>query len=80
MKLKHKRFRDFVMRFSFQERRKAKLENFRKELSSFRTMDEEELYFEYVNEKIKDEYLGVKLLLFFWISLIAFPFFFHFWG
>lgn len=69
---KRNSFREYVMKFSFQERRKAELENFRNELARFRAMDEEEMNFEYIKEKINYEYLWVKFVLLLGILLIAF--------
>lgn len=69
---KRNSFREYVMKYSFQERRKAELENFRNELARFRAMDEEELNFEYIKEKINFEFLWVKFVLLLGMLLIAF--------
>lgn len=64
MRSKGKKFRDYVMRFSYREKRKRELENFRREVRWFRSMDKDELNFEYIELKAEYEHRKSVLTLF----------------
>ena len=54
----------YAMKFSYHEKRKQKLEKFRKEVKTLNDMDMEELEFEYINLKSKYEHKKSILTLF----------------
>lgn len=58
------RFKEYVMRFSYQARRKRKLENFKHEVKYFREMNEDELNFEYIELKTELDHKKNVLSLF----------------
>lgn len=64
MRSKGKKFRDCVMRFSYREKRKRELENFRREVRRLRSMDKDELNFEYIELKAEYEHRKSVLTLF----------------
>lgn len=63
------KFKDYVMRFSYQARRERKLECFNQEVKKLREMDEDELNFEYI--EIKTEFEHKKNVLSLFIISIA---------
>lgn len=56
-------FKNYVMRFSYREKRNQKLEKFRQEEKALNDMDRDELEFEYVNLKSKYEHKKSVLTL-----------------
>lgn len=72
------RIREFVMKFSFQERRKAELVLYRNELSRLRNMDADELYYEYIEEK--SQYEHQKMILTIFIVSIAIALLMNIWN
>lgn len=56
-------FKNYVMRFSYREKRNQKLEKFRQEVKALNDMDRDELEFEYVNLKSKYEHKKSVLTL-----------------
>lgn len=56
--------KNYVMRFSYQEKRKRKLENFMQEVSRLKSMNKEELSFEYIELKVEYDYRKNILTLF----------------
>ncbi len=59
-----RKFKNYVMRFSYHERRKRKLERFYKEIKKLRSMDEDELNFEYIELKAEFDHKKSVLTLF----------------
>lgn len=57
-------FKNYVMRFSYREKRNQKLVKFRQEVKALNNMDRDELEFEYVNLKSKYEHKKSVLTLF----------------
>lgn len=78
MKHQWRNFRSFVMRLSHQERRKAKLATFRRELERYRNMEPDELHFEYIS--VKSEYEHQKMVLTVFIVSIAIALLMNIWG
>lgn len=62
-------FRECIMRFSYQERRKRRLEGFREELERLRSMDKDERCFEYT--ELMSEYEHKKNVLAFFLVSVA---------
>lgn len=56
--------KNYVMRFSYREKRNQKLVKFRQEVKALNNMDRDELEFEYVNLKSKYEHKKSVLTLF----------------
>ena len=56
-----KKFENFVMSFSFQERKKRELEDYRQEKKRLKNMESDELELEYIN--VKSEYRNKKNIL-----------------
>lgn len=50
------KLKDYVMRVSYQARRKGKFECFSREVKKYREMDEDELDFEYMESKTELDY------------------------
>lgn len=69
MRRNGKSFRECIMRFSYRERRKRRLEDFREELERFRLMDKDERYFEYT--ELVSEYERRKNVLVFFLVAVA---------
>lgn len=69
MKINGEKFKNYVMCFSYQARRKEKLKSFRQELIRLRHLDEDELSFEYIG--LKTEYEHKKNVLSLFIISIA---------
>lgn len=63
MQINKKWFENYIMRFSYQEKRKQKLEKYRKEVKALNDMDSDELEFEYINLKSKYEHKKSVLTL-----------------
>lgn len=63
MQNNRKWFENYIMRFSYQEKRKQKLEKYRKEVKALNDMDSDELEFEYINLKSKYEHKKSVLTL-----------------
>lgn len=63
------KFKDYLMKFSYQARRKRKLKSFNQELKKLREMDEDELDFEYI--ELKTELDRKKSVLTLFIISIA---------
>lgn len=78
MRNKGKKFRDYVMRFSYREKRKRELENFRKEVQRLRCMDKDELNFEYI--ELKAEYEHRKSVLTLFVISILLSILMNAWG
>ena len=74
----YRRFRNYVMSFSYQERRRKKLERFNQELGRFREMNEDKLNFEYIELKTEIEHKKNVLSLF--IILIALAVLMNVWS
>ena len=70
-------FRDYVMRLSYQERRKRKLESFNQEVQKLRKMKEDELNFEYITLKTEIDRKNVLSLP---IAVIAFVLLMNVWN
>lgn len=58
------KFRNYVMQFSYREKREKELESFKREVRRLRSMDEDELNFEYIKLKAEYERKKSKLTLF----------------
>lgn len=71
-------FKGYVMRFSYPEKRKRKLEIFNQELKNLRKMDEDELTFEYI--ELKTELDHKKNVLSLFIISIAIALLMNAWG
>lgn len=69
MRRNGKSFRECIMRFSYRERRKRRLEDFREEMEKFRLMDKDERYFEYT--ELVSEYERRKNVLVFFLVAVA---------
>lgn len=54
--MRTKKIKDFVLNLSYSARREKKLNEFMKQMNLYKTMDEEELKFEYVNVKTDYEH------------------------
>lgn len=63
-----RRFRDYVMQFSYQENRKRRMKCLKEELAFLNNMDKDELYFEYMERKEAYEHQK-NVLTFFLISI-----------
>ena len=57
-------FKAYVMRYSYQARRKRKLDSFNKEIKRLRAMDKDELDFEYIEFKTELDHKKNVLSLF----------------
>ena len=62
---------DFMMKFSYSERRQNKLKRFVKEVNHYKEMDQEELKFEYIKVKTDFEHQRLVCALFFMIFMIS---------
>lgn len=62
---------DFMMKFSYSERRQNKLKRFVKEVNHYNEMDQEELKFEYIKVKTDFEHQRLVCALFFMIFMIS---------
>ena len=65
------KFKDYVMRVSYQARRKEKLECFNREVKKYREMDEDELDFEYMESKTEFDHKKSSLTLFIIVIALA---------
>ncbi len=59
-----RKLKDYVMKFSYHERRKRKLESFNQEVKKLRQMDEDELNIEYIELKTELDHKKSVLTLF----------------
>jgi len=59
-----RKLKDYVMKFSYYERRKRKLESFNQEVKKLRQMDKDELNFEYIELKTELDHKKSVLTLF----------------
>lgn len=64
-----KKIKNYIMKLSYQERRKRELESFEKELAKYRNMTNDELKYEYI--KLKTEYEHKKGVLTLFVVSIA---------
>lgn len=64
MRKDRKKFKDYVMGFSYQAKRKRKLESFNQEVKKLRKMDGNELNFEYIEMKTELDHKKNVLSLF----------------
>lgn len=69
MKDRGKKIRNYIMKFSYQERRQRELEAFAKELKKYRDMTDDELKYEYIG--LKTEYEHKKGILTLFVVSIA---------
>lgn len=58
------KFKEHMMRFSYEEKRRVKLERFNQEVKKYREMDENELDFEYIELKTELDHKKNVLTLF----------------
>ena len=65
------KLKDFMMKFSYSERRQNKLKRFVKEVNHYKEMDQEELKFEYIKVKTDFEHQRLVCALFFMIFMIS---------
>lgn len=65
------KLKDYVMRVSYQARRKGKFECFSREVKKYREMDEDELDFEYMESKTELDYKKSSLTLFIIVIALA---------
>lgn len=83
MNVPYDAIKDCIMSISYQERRKKKLQKYRRELILLKEMDEDELDFEYINSKSEYEHKK-NVISIFMLSLViavltdAWKYFFQF--
>lgn len=78
MQGKRKNLRDYLIGFTYQEKRKRELENFRQELCRLRGMEKDELKYEYI--KVKTEYEHKKSVLNLFVITIALAVLMNVWS
>lgn len=71
-------FKELVMSFTYQKKREKQLEVFRDKAAHYKTMDEDELEFEYINCRVQYEHLKNVLALI--VITIAVSFITDIWG
>lgn len=72
------RFRNYVMSFSYKERRAKKLEEYKRRVCELKSMECDEIDFEYIN--LKAEYEHKKSVLTIFIITIALAMLMNVWG